>query len=612
MEVATSKMIAAGRQRRPLLPLQFLALLPAVGVIALIGSMASGVGLIAIIRMVQQHLRKTHEISRRFSRRLSRDLSHSVLNILPRKVNLPWGKVVMALVSCYAGRRFQRALNQSLALMNPFEEKVEEQLSEKYSSAGNKPLWGKGFSRSPPATVWRPYLLEQKSALENLREIHGLLGIVDRKQEELTMDQLIEGVRRILCLKYMELLQQSDEYWSHHQAKSIALALASECGLPLPLPDGGMEECASFGSDLIIERLFPCPKWLQLSQRVPLASLRLVFQNVWSWSSYYVETPFGQLHVYDTCFPGEGAAPPRDGHPPLLLQHGAFVTGWSMTLLGWLLSRRGRRVIMPDLFDFDNGLSASNLSGGAKVRSHHEHLEALVCVVRKASANGTQMLDIAGHSYGGFLAPFLAERCLKEGMPIRKVVMICPGGPSNIMFNHPLIVRFLQQPLETIDKMKPWFVPGVFAQTMVKVGLSVMLSPNNVNFLLSNDPSNYHWNNANNWGTALPSLVVWGADDTIAHPRGPPFLGQFLRQCFPNVDGFWVQRGGHNIHVFSAVAVARVMDAWLDSGVEEIDRQFYFPAEMLLSFTNQHVYPMDIPDARSVQKLPDTHLHSKL
>ena len=129
---------------------------------------------------------------------------------------------------------------------------------------------------------------------------------------------------------------------------TIALSsYALACALP--------KECAPFTWTTRLP--WAAPTWLQKSQRWGIAALRPVFLELWGWKSRYIETPLGRLHVYDA--EPQGPAEGREA-TPLILQHGMFVTGWSMALLGWLLCRRGRRVVMPDLFDFDNGLSASD------------------------------------------------------------------------------------------------------------------------------------------------------------------------------------------------------------------------------------------------------------
>merc|ERR1712100_985498 len=66
---------------------------------------------------------------------------------------------------------------------------------------------GEGLPESPRPGSWRPYLFEQRSAIENLEEIHSMLGLVKREVRQITKDQLIEGVRRALVMKYHPLVR---------------------------------------------------------------------------------------------------------------------------------------------------------------------------------------------------------------------------------------------------------------------------------------------------------------------------------------------------------------------------------------------------------------------
>ncbi|CAE8680012.1 unnamed protein product, partial [Polarella glacialis] len=236
---------------------------------------------------------------------------------------------------------------------NKPEEKIDADLLARLL-AGLRSGWGKGLPVDPCPGVWRPYLFGFKDASENLQEIRGILGITSRPADQMSIEQITEGVRRILILKYSHHLLVSSSYWSESQARSIAKALAADCCLEHVAETGhGLEECIpmQFAAHLP----WSTPRWVQMSQRLSIAALRPLFLNLCGWTSRRVETPSGLMHVYEC-----PAQNPCDGaEPPLLLQHGMFVTGWSMALLGWLLSRRGRQVVIPELFDFDHGLSAS-------------------------------------------------------------------------------------------------------------------------------------------------------------------------------------------------------------------------------------------------------------
>ena len=65
--------------------------------------------------------------------------------------------------------------------------------------------------------------------------------------------------------------------------------------------------------------------------------------------SVWVRTERGTCHFFDS-------GPHPGNAPPLVLTHGACTTGHSMLLLALVL-RRQRRVIIPDLYDFDYSFS---------------------------------------------------------------------------------------------------------------------------------------------------------------------------------------------------------------------------------------------------------------
>eukprot|EP00931_Biecheleriopsis_adriatica_P108139 TRINITY_DN82476_c0_g1_i1.p1 TRINITY_DN82476_c0_g1~~TRINITY_DN82476_c0_g1_i1.p1 ORF type:complete len:557 (-),score=60.71 TRINITY_DN82476_c0_g1_i1:41-1711(-) len=493
-------------------------------------------------------------------------------------------KLISAVLLVLLGRavlQFQAALRRSLALMNPCETELDADLKDRLK-ANMGPPWGRGLPCSPLPGEWRPYLFSFKDATENLEEIHGMLGITRRRKDELSLEQLTEGVRRVLVLKYGELLRATDRYWSQAQAASIATALAVECRLQMPV-QGGLDECVPTGFAALVP--WETPAWLQFSQRLSIAALRPWFLHVWSWTSRYVKTPYGLLHVYDSHPQGGSRG------PPLLLQHGMFVTGWSMALLAWLLSRRGRRVIVPDLFDRDHGLSASSgaLNGGQKVRKFADCAEALLCVLRDLIDNGALEFDLAGHSYGAVLVARLAAICERDGLPLRKVVLLGPGGPLITLSPSPFVARFLNRPMETIAENLPSWLPAAPFQATARCALGVLLNANNVNTLVGPVFSDYLGETS--IGSRHSTLLLWGDCDRVACPRSG--LGPFLRSRFPDLQAYWLKGGGHNIQVDSAVTVARTMHAWLDPGDSEARQSSL--AEAMLFATKASLQKMDLP-----------------
>jgi len=224
-------------------------------------------------------------------------------------------------------------------------------------------------------------------------------------------------------------------------------------------------------------------------------------------------------------------------------------------------------VVVPDLFDFDHSYSASDASktGGTKVRRFDEHLETLALVVRdlaqeSVAIGGPFEVDLVGHSFGGILVPKLANLCDRRGYPVRKVVMLAPGGPL-ISVNRAEPIRFLKNPAEVLDKSFPAWVPTAPMKVATDIALSVLLSPNNINSHFGFYYEEY-FGNVEDFGTDKPTLLLWGSVDSICVPRRGAW--SFLRERFPDVEGFWVEGGDHNIQIDSVVSVARAIDSWLD------------------------------------------------
>lgn len=256
------------------------------------------------------------------------------------------------------------------------------------------------------------------------------------------------------------------------------------------------------------------PRWVQCSQGLGIAAMRPFFMGALSWTSRWIETPFGKMHVYDV-----GSA--LDGRPPIIMQHGMFCTSWSMAPLAWLLSRRGYRIVLPDLFDFDHGLSASSdVAGGAKVRDPADSVAALLCLTRDLLQEGASAVDLVGHSYGAFLATHLAARCRREGLPVRRLVLLGPGGPWVSLDHTPGVTRFLQQPVATALEAAPRFAPAWLVKAALRVGLGVMLSPNNCNILFGLTYQQYLGNTET--AVDLPTLLLWGDEDRCPErPKSP-------------------------------------------------------------------------------------------
>lgn len=412
----------------------------------------------------------------------------------------------------------------------------------------------------------------------------------------MTLEQLTEGVRRTLRWKYHWLPEVSDRYCSEHDARTIAEALAADSGLRAIRKHGGLNECASM--EVFKDLPFQTPKSLQLLQRWGIGAMRLLFVDVWGWTSRYVDSPSGRIHIYDT-----GPALAGDGQPPLLLQHGLLVTGWSMALTAWLLSRRGRRVIVPDLFDIDHGLSAS--SSMEKVRKPEAFREALLCVLRALRREGCSDIDLAGHSFGGFMVALLQRSCQREGIKIRRLVLLSPSGGQFDRLPDPLLSRFLQDPMGTVEMLTPRWLPTSFLKAVTTCVLSVTFSPNNCNSLL--DGSFREFIGFTELGAECPTLLLWGDRDNLATPRKPEHLGQFMTSHYPHLDAFWLRGAGHSIIIDAALSVAVTVDTWLRSPEAEVGRATWTPcASHWFWPTSRNVYKMELSATMATTAGPST------
>lgn len=114
------------------------------------------------------------------------------------------------------------------------------------------------------------------------------------------------------------------------------------------------------------------------------------------------------LHYTDT-----GAADPA----PVLLLHGGGSSSATWVQLTAELTRRGRRVIAPDL----RGHGASPRSADYRLVSYHAD------IVRLLTELGLGAVDVVGHSLGGHLALSLAEQ---DPARVRRLIAEEPAVPS--------------------------------------------------------------------------------------------------------------------------------------------------------------------------------------
>ena len=111
-------------------------------------------------------------------------------------------------------------------------------------------------------------------------------------------------------------------------------------------------------------------------------------------TSRWIDVAPGKLHIYDSLAPHDAR------NPPLVLIHGMCTTGQSMALLGLLLARHSRRIIVIDLIGFDFGFSATS-PGTPRNPSIMQHVDWVPLLLDAIQLNiGCTQLDLCGHSFG--------------------------------------------------------------------------------------------------------------------------------------------------------------------------------------------------------------------
>jgi pimeloyl-ACP methyl ester carboxylesterase len=102
------------------------------------------------------------------------------------------------------------------------------------------------------------------------------------------------------------------------------------------------------------------------------------------------------------------------------LIHGAYDVGWSWHLVERELQSRGHATVAPDLpIEDDHATLADN---------------AAVVVDAIASMGGDGALVVVGHSWGGYIAPLVAERSGADGLVLVAAMIPKPGETADELF----------------------------------------------------------------------------------------------------------------------------------------------------------------------------------
>ena len=409
--------------------------------------------------------------------------------------------------------------------------------------------------------------MNAEERMDELCECVGLAG-------GLSAEEAQEGVRRVLaCI---------DPWMSPHASERDCAAIAAPILAAVGCKSSHPSRLAATSRPWKPKGVPPppCPPWwLERVQICTYVCARRLF-NALGLHSRWAETPECSLHWWDS-----GATPRGGDATPLVLIHGMFTTGASMCLLGLLLKRR-RRVIVIDLPGFDYSYSAPHepLDHGACVPQPREctlasctnavcwlveHLIGSVTAADEFVASGVRnganrtgqasrggerggqglcAVDLVGHSFGANVAIAVANRLPQSA--VRHVHLLAPGGASASTFS-----SFTKMPdfhsLVPIPWLRPLIVPvlnGIFA------------SPNTANLIL--EPS-FIAAVRRRHAAASPALnrpcnLLFGTADALVTPR--PLSG--IAHSYPYGELTWLVHARHQLNVLNPAAVAACIDAF--------------------------------------------------
>jgi pimeloyl-ACP methyl ester carboxylesterase len=461
---------------------------------------------------------------------------------------------------------------------------------KRYTSA--EYLYGNGegmdMTDTEANSVWRRHLMpsQRLTAAQCLAAVSDMVYSTARSPaNELTMSQLIEGVRRLWLYCTWPNFSTKKALPSRQQCEAVVGSLLKEAEIDpasLPRDDPALDHTEAEPTATVTfpsgqtetRRLWHSPHipspgaikvplWVVYPYALSMAATRIAL-NCLGWQSRWVTTSWGEMHVYDSG-EDEGAGGEDDDAPPLLLVHGVFVTSHAVLGLATALRRRDRagqqrrrrRVLVPDLLDFDWGFSQSGAAGRARVAaataaaSRHALGEAHPAAVDFADVDaagcpsavtlvdplvelcqelGVPRVDICGHSLGGFVAQSLAAA---HPELVRRVVLLSPagGGRYNVVaslrgianehLTHELLPPYALPPQQWLRAL---VVPAMSAGMRIiqhSPSMAHLIQSLNYRKLDCLDPRPYCEHaergraGAPSSALAQPTLVVCGTEDTM-------------------------------------------------------------------------------------------------
>ncbi|KAK3277902.1 hypothetical protein CYMTET_14126 [Cymbomonas tetramitiformis] len=433
------------------------------------------------------------------------------------------------------------------------------------------------------ARNWQDFLISTFTAQELAEEVREFSFSPKNREQALSVAEAAEGIRRVLELGLGRVPVASTDDWSREQCVTMARRLFCDASEKL-------EEDVEPAGDLPLpnRQCLPPPLPFAVAMMLGAAVGRKVV-NFLGLRSRWVTTPRGEFHVYHSVpAPWD---PCQSARTPIVVLHGMCVPGSCMTTLGLLL-KGDRPVVIPDMLGWDYGFSSARTMRGIVGRyqpSLEEHIQS-VAELLNALFPGGRPFDLCGHSLGGFVAFRLTQQ-LPPGR-VRNLVLLAPGGLCNYGLGH--VINNVNAPYNSavhfLRSGLPWPIAMVASWTTYRM----FRSPQSISLMGDLYPAGL----ANYFCRRAPvhtrSLVIWGDDDFINKARSD----EFIMECIPRGEGYWVNGGTHSIIVESVVTLYNLITPFLaasDESPSQPPPAFTRALLFLLASTNMPVTKMQSP-----------------
>ena len=431
---------------------------------------------------------------------------------------------------------------------------------------------------------WRKALHDEEEApLEVLSELGGLVfrEPLDVDPRSMTLAEVTEAVRRALWVGDPTLPHCTDAFWSRPQCEAVAVSLMRDAHLPVapaasktPLPKLGAASSSrrhaasgtasatttatataavagsgrGTGTDVTMPGRVDIPAHrgaFAVTMQVPAAVTAVMtaqalgtrtLLNSAGFSSVMVPCRYGRYHVFDTA-PGSLAT-------PIVVLHGMFTNASSVAMVGVLLAQH-RRVIMPELLGFD--FTWSTCASG-EFLPWADHIDATLECLKALQLRGP--VDVVGHSFGGWLAVHMAQRCPHM---FHRLVLLCPGGLNR--YRRLQSIRVFNARRNTAMALPlPKPLPASVELAAANLLHAVAFSSTNVCMLRTLSFDQYFSRVA----VHHPALLVWGTDDGLHVPlRDETRRDHVMMRDLLHDDsaGYWLEGVNHAVPVEAPVTV---------------------------------------------------------